>query len=138
MNVGANGTFSGAFFGPKANEVGGVWNVSDGTRTAAGGFAAAQQTPSDRRLKHDIRLIATRADGLRLYGFRYVGDDQDFVGVMAQDLIADPRFAGAVVTRPSGLMVVDYARLGLDELDTEAMRRAGFAAIALFEAKQAA
>jgi hypothetical protein len=54
--------------------------------------------------------------------------------VMAQELLEDPRFADAVVERVSGLMMVDYDRLGLNPPDADAMRRAGMAAVRTYEA----
>ena len=75
---------------------------------------------------------------MRLYRFRYFGCDRTFVGVMAQDLLADPRHAHAVIRRPSGLLLVDYAALGLDVADLEAMRAAGNAAVAAYEMAAAA
>lgn len=68
---------------------------------------------SDIRLKRDIKLVATRADGLKLYSFRYLWDDTAYVGVMAQNLLADPTRADAVLLDKSGYYVVDYRELGL-------------------------
>jgi len=73
-----------------------------------------QQIFSDVRLKRDIELIATRDDGLKLYSFRYLWDDTAYVGVMAQDLLADPARADAVIRHESGYYMVDYASLGLE------------------------
>jgi hypothetical protein len=129
----ASGTIAGGFYGPNADEIGAVWTLYDGTKAAIGGVAGPK-TPSDRRLKRDIRPLATKANGLRLYSFRYLSDTRRFVGVMAQDLLADPRFAAAVSRRPSGVILVDYARLGLEVADMSAMREAGEAAIAAYEA----
>lgn len=50
-------------------------------------FEAGLRFHSDRRLKRDIRHVATRSDGLRLYAFKYLWDDTTYVGVMAQDLL---------------------------------------------------
>ena len=127
------GTINGGFYGPNANEVGAVWTLYDGSKAAFGGVAGPKQAPSDRRLKRDIRLRATAENGVRLYSFRYFTDARTFVGVMAQDLLNDPRFASAVETRPSGLMLVDYSRLGLGIADMEAMREAGQVAIKAYE-----
>ena len=99
-----------------------------------GGQAAA---PSDRRLKRDIVALGV-VRGLRLYRFRYLGDARTFTGVMAQDLLADPRYAHAVARRPSGVMIVDYAALGLDLPDFAEMQAAGAAAVAAFEMAAAA
>jgi hypothetical protein len=139
LAAGATGAVKGGFYGPTANEAAAVWTLSDGTKAAVGVFGSPQTAvPSDRRLKRDIRLVEVRADGLRLYAFRYLGSREVFVGVMGQDLVADPRFAGAVLRRPSGVLIVDYARLGYAPARLPAMRKAGAAAVAAFEARRAA
>ena len=129
----ATGTINGGFYGPAANELGAVWTLYDGSKAAFGGVAGPKQAPSDRRLKRDIRALATAANGVRLYSFRYLTDARTFVGVMAQDLLNDPYFATAVEMRPSGLMLVDYSRLGLNIADMEAMRQAGQVAVEVYE-----
>ena len=68
---------------------------------------------SDARLKRDVSPFETLPNGLQLYSFRYWNDDRAFVGVMAQDLLADERFCHAVSTDRSGYRVVDLAALGL-------------------------
>ena len=40
MNGSATGTFAGMFFGPGAEELGAVWTLQDGSRTATGAFGA--------------------------------------------------------------------------------------------------
>ena len=137
----ATGKINGGFYGPTANEVGAIWTLYDpGTpanpgagKAAFGGFAAGK-APSDRRLKRAIRPLERAADGVQLYSFRYFNDERTFVGVMAQDLLADPRFAGAVFARPSGVLLVDYAQLGFDTADMDAMREAGETAVLAYEA----
>ncbi|WP_342071057.1 tail fiber domain-containing protein [Yoonia algicola] len=66
---------------------------------------------SDMRLKQDITQIGTAANGLPLYSYRYIGHDQLFSGVMAQDVLHHT--PEAVVTLPGGLMAVNYDMLGL-------------------------
>jgi hypothetical protein len=136
LAAGATGTIRGGFYGPTAQQVAAVWTLSDGTKSALGVFGA-KQAPSDRRLKRDIVPIGV-VNGVKLYRFRYLASDRTFVGVMAQDLLADPRHARAVFRRPSGLLVVDYGRLGLDIPDIEAMRAAGEVAVATYEMAVAA
>jgi len=66
---------------------------------------------SDIRLKRDIVQLDHLDNGLGLYRFRYFGDDETYVGVMAQEvatLVPD-----AVELGPDGYLRVDYARLGL-------------------------
>ena len=138
LKASATGALKGGFYGPAADDVGAVWTLSDGRGAAVGAFGAAKQAPSDRRIKRDIRPEGRRRDGLRLYSFRYLADNRRFVGVLAQDLLGDARFAPAVVTGPGGLMLVDYGQLGLDVTDLPQMREAGFAAMSLYEKAQSA
>lgn len=84
---------------------------------------------SDRRLKRDIAHLATLANGIRLYSFKYLWSDQVHVGAMAQDLLADEKFRDAVVLQPSGFYAVDYARLGLTMTKLDTWREYGLAAV---------
>ena len=111
-----------------------VWTLSDGQKSATGGIAGPNQATivaSDRRLKRDIAGLGHLGNGLSLHRFRYVGDDQVFVGVMAQDLLEDPRFASAVHRLANGFLVVDYAQVGFAPRDVDAMRAAGTRAMRL-------
>lgn len=81
---------------------------------------------SDARLKRDIELVASRADGLKLYAFRYLWDDTAYVGVMAQDLLGDPARAHAVSRHESGYYMVDYTMLGVRMMPLDVWRRAEF------------
>ena len=53
-----------------------------------------------------------------------------FVGVMAQDLLADEKFSHAVVKR-GNYFAVDYAAIGLTVVGGDEMRDAGNRALAL-------
>lgn len=68
--------------------------------------------PSDARLKTNITQIGVADNGLPLYSFRYVGSNQYFVGVMAQDVLAHT--PEAVFVGPLGYMAVNYEMLGLE------------------------
>ncbi len=129
------GNITGNFYGPNAEELAGVWTLTDGTRSAIGSVAAGKvAVASDRRLKRDITPLRRMSNGIQLYSFRYFNDERLFVGVMAQDLLADPRFTAAVFTRPSGVLLVDYDRLGLAATtDMDAMREAGETAVLAYE-----
>ena len=133
---GATGQYTGGFFGPAAAEAAGVFYLSGGTITSTsvlGSFGAAKtSTPSDRRVKDDIVVEGTLPNGLKLYSWRYLGGSCRFTGVMAQDLLADARFAGAVETGADGLMRVDYAAIGFIPADLDAMRADGERAVAEF------
>ena len=67
---------------------------------------------SDRRLKTHVQRAGETAEGLNLYSFRYIGEDHEFRGVMAQELLADERHRGAVEAGADGYYRVHYARLG--------------------------
>jgi hypothetical protein len=69
--------------------------------------------PSDIRLKRDIHLLATLDSGMKIYSFKYLWSDTAYVGVMAQDLLANPAWRDAVVTSPNGFYAVNYGALGL-------------------------
>jgi uncharacterized caspase-like protein len=73
--------------------------------------AASRGIPSDIRLKQDITAVGRTASGLRLYRYRYVGDDTFYVGVMAQEVAE--REPDAVMRGKDGYLRVDYGKLGL-------------------------
>ena len=85
----------------------------DNDTEAYGYWSIALRYASDVRLKRDVRHIATRDDGLRLYTFKYLWDDQVYVGVMAQDLLRDAKWQRAVSAMANGYYAVDYRMLGL-------------------------
>jgi hypothetical protein len=68
---------------------------------------------------------------LPLYAFRYLWSDTEYVGVMAQDLLADPRWRDAAIMTPAGYYVVDYARLGLRMTTLDAWDADGLDAVVL-------
>jgi len=77
---------------------------------AVAGDSGDEMTVSDARLKTDIQWVGM-ASGLPIYQFRYKGTPQVFEGVMAQDVaLVQP---DAVVHGSTGLMAVNYAKLGL-------------------------
>ena len=80
---------------------------------------------SDRRLKTHVQHAGGTAEGLNLYGFRYIGEDREFRGVMGQELLADEGHRGAVEEGADGYYRVHYARLGLASLVSDEMRAAG-------------
>lgn len=62
--------------------------------------------PSDRHLKTDIEKIGEDPDGLGLYRYRYIGEDDVHEGVMAQE-VAELR-PWALGPTVDGYMTVDY------------------------------
>jgi hypothetical protein len=85
--------------------------------------------PSDERLKTDVEYVGTNGEGIRVYKFRYKGDDRAMPGVMAQEIREMPRFQHAV-SEKNGYLHVDYSALGLALRSPEIMKGAGEAAIA--------
>jgi hypothetical protein len=60
---------------------------------------------------------------VRLYSFKYYNDDKTYVGVMAQDLLNNPKHRDAVVVMPNGYYGVDYAKLGIPLMTLEQWRQ---------------
>ena len=112
---------------PYSQQPGAVMNESRNPTTGGGGRGG--QPPSDLRLKKDVVLLATLADGIKVYSFKYLWDDVVHVGVMAQDLLADPAHAHAVVSMANGYYAVDYAKLGLRMATLEEWEARGKAAL---------
>jgi hypothetical protein len=67
--------------------------------------------PSDVGLKRNIIPLGKSTNGHALYRFKYLWDDQEYVGVMAQDLIST--FPDALSKNEQGYYLVDYAALGI-------------------------
>lgn len=66
---------------------------------------------SDLRLKHDIAFLQYLDTGLGLYRFRYGGDDQAYVGVIAQEVAKiAPQ---AIIRGRDGYFRVYYNKLGV-------------------------
>jgi hypothetical protein len=74
---------------------------------------------SDIRLKRDIVLLGQTDKGIKLYSFKYLSSDQVYVGVMAQDLLENPKWQDAVITNPTGYYSVIYSKLGLEMVTLE-------------------
>jgi hypothetical protein len=85
---------------------GGLGGLHSGGLGGFGGFRH-----SDIRLKQDIVPLGRLGNGLELYRFRYIGENQIFVGVMAQHVRAI--VPDAVMRDSDGYLRVNYQRLGL-------------------------
>lgn len=83
--------------------------VSAEYQAMTGGFGYNYQG-SDIRLKRDIVLLETRADGIKVYSFRYKTSEEYYIGVMAQDLLGT-QWESAVGTGSDGMYWVDYSKL---------------------------
>ncbi len=86
--------------------------------------------PSDRRLKHSIHLLAKLHSGIKIYSFKYLWSDVVYVGVMAQDLLKNPTWKDAVITKANGFYAVNYAMLGLKMTTFAQWQKDGLASIA--------
>jgi hypothetical protein len=84
-------------------------NRGDGNNNQQGGQSS--QNSSDIRLKRDIVEVGRLGNGLHLYHFRYNWADQEYVGVMAQEVLKV--VPGAVSRSADGYLRVDYGKLGL-------------------------
>lgn len=96
-----------------------------------------RETPgsaSDRRLKVEIEAAGCTPAGLPLWSWRYYNGKTRFIGVIAQELMFDLRFADAVVVDRDGLLRVDYSRLGYVPPQHGRMIIEGEAAIADYRA----
>jgi hypothetical protein len=87
--------------------------------------------PSDRRLKRSIHLLATLDSGIKIYSFKYLWSDIVYVGVMAQDLLANPQWKTAVVTGKNNFYAVDYHALGLKMTTLQDWNKKGLSSILL-------
>lgn len=67
---------------------------------------------SDVRLKCDITQVGRTVYGLPLYRFRYIGRDEFYEGVMAQDVLGV--MPSAVTRAASGTYLVNYQALGIE------------------------
>lgn len=63
---------------------------------------------SDARLKTDIKKVGEREDGLGIYEYRYKGEPEKHIGLMAQEVLMKQPEA---VEDIGGLLAVDYAKV---------------------------
>ena len=92
--------------GNVSKNTGGGSSTAGSIGSAIGGIASIF---SDPELKRDIEKIGERPDGLGVYKYRYIGQDQARVGVMADEVaILRPDALGPVI---HGFATVDYEAL---------------------------
>jgi hypothetical protein len=106
--VGQGGVTGGSGTGSAGSSAG------NGSGASSAGGSSAGSAYSDIRLKHNIELIETRDDELKIYAFNYVWSDVAWVGVMAQDLLQQPQFAHAVRMDADGFYSVDYSKINFE------------------------
>lgn len=65
---------------------------------------------SDIRLKENIKLIGQSKNGINIYQFNYIGENDLYEGVMAQDLL-NTKFKDSVSIDDNGFYKVNYNKL---------------------------
>lgn len=103
------GPRGGGFAGGGGFSGGGGFRGGGGGGGFRGGGGGGRR--SDVRLKHDIVLLRHLDSGIGLYRFRYGGDEQTYVGVLAQE--AAKVMPQAVARGRDGYLRVFYDRLGV-------------------------
>jgi hypothetical protein len=86
--------------------------VNQGILSRVAAQAGPSLEPSDIRLKTNVSRTGTTVFDLPLYRFSYLGGDQMFTGVMAQDVL--DVMPDAVSCDASGFYHVDYGMLGIE------------------------
>lgn len=76
----------------------------------AGGQVAGMMMMSDIRLKEDINKIGEMPSGLAIYSYRYKGESDLQVGLMAHEVAS--KFPDAVALTADGYLAVDYGMVG--------------------------
>ena len=71
----------------------------------AGALTAIQ---SDIRLKDDIKLVGKSPSGIKIYNFKYKGNDKKYQGVMAHQV------PHASIVNDEGYLMVDYNKLDVE------------------------
>ena len=66
------------------------------------------QVLSDVQLKEDIKLVGKSPSGLNVYNFKYIGEDETYQGVMAQEV------PWAASVADNGYLQVDYSKVDVD------------------------
>ncbi len=97
------------------NQQGQIANAAAGSQITSGileglfGLGSSAITKSDIRLKEDIDKVGELPSGIGVYTFRYIGEEQLNLGVMAQEVL--PIIPDAVIEHPDGYLMVDYSRV---------------------------
>jgi hypothetical protein len=93
---------------------GGVGPADDGNCQGGGSEThhSCGTVISDIRLKHQVTCVGQLENGIGLYRFKYLWGEQNYVGVMAQEVAAV--VPDAVAQGTDGYLRVNYARLGLN------------------------
>lgn len=111
-NYGQNGTTtqsSPIYSNPGASALGGILGLGSLATPGSSGVSALGNIfgKSDRRLKTDIRLIGKSFDGQNIYSYRFLGEPQTQIGLMAQEV---ETLRPDAVVEIEGVKHVDYAK----------------------------
>lgn len=88
--------------------LGGGWLSSLGSGAMSGlGGLSSMFALSDERVKEDIEPVGETSDGQTVYSYRYIGDPEPRMGLMAQEV--EQRDPGAVI-EIGGVKAVNYDR----------------------------
>lgn len=91
-------------------QTGWLGNISEGIGSNSGGTSTTTSPApffSDKRLKSDAKIIGKTKDGQNIYRFRYKGDKDWRIGLMAQDVLKKHPEA---VSKHQGFLAVDYKK----------------------------
>lgn len=88
--------------------MGGLFGLGGSLGAAAIANPAAFSFLSDRRLKRDIEQVGALPSGLPVYRFKYLWDNIERIGVMAQDVL---KVIPSAVVNVGEFYAVDYGRL---------------------------
>ena len=81
-------------------------SAKGGMTDLAGSLGSAAIAASDRRLKTNVRKIGQLANGLFVYLFNYIWNEQEQIGVMSDEV--REIMPHAVIVHPSGYDLVNY------------------------------
>ena len=87
-----------------------VGTVIGGIAGQATGAILGKWITSDIGLKENLEYIEKSPSGINIYEWNYIGDDQRYRGVIAQDLLAQGKY-DAVSEADNGYLAVDYSQL---------------------------
>ena len=93
-------------------------NIATGTGAVSGQTTTTVQpipALSDRRVKEDIKQVGETNDGQPIYRFKYKGDEQTQLGLIAQDVEKEhPEAVGSIM---GGIKTVDYKKATDDAVE---------------------
>ena len=75
---------------------------------AGGGMSSGGGLASDKRLKHNYHIVGKSPSGLNIYEFSYLGSNERYQGVMANEI--KEKYPSAVIDN-NGFDYVDYSKI---------------------------